>query len=79
MKPTQIRANFIIPRSEWELFRAMCGKYKAFTKDGKERTATTADVLRELIYEWMSEHQEILKDLKEALKKYELDGEGEEI
>jgi hypothetical protein len=79
MKSTEIRANFITPRNEWQLFRAMVGKYKAFNPDGKERTATAADVLRELIHDWMFEHKDILKQMTEDLKKYALDGEGEKI
>jgi len=75
MKSTQIRANFIIPRSEWQLFRAMVQKQKAFTSEGKERQATTSDVLRELIYDWMHENQNVLKDMTEELKKYESEGE----
>jgi hypothetical protein len=75
MKPTEIRANFNIPRSEWQLFRAMTAKFKAFNSDGKERQATSADVLRELIYDWMHENQNVLKDMAEELKKYESDGD----
>jgi hypothetical protein len=74
MKSTEIRANFIIPRDEWQLFRAMVGKYKAFTPEGKERQATAADVLRELIHEWMIEHKDILKQMTEDLKKYDEEG-----
>lgn len=77
MKKNEIRANFIIPRNEWQLFRAMCGKYKAFTPEGKDRQATAADVLRELIYEWMLEHKDLLKNMTEDLKKLGLDEEGE--
>jgi hypothetical protein len=75
MKPTDIRANFLIPRNEWRLFRAMVQKYKAFTSEGKERQATTSDVLRELIHDWMIEHKDVLKDMTEEMKKYESEGE----
>lgn len=67
----------MMPRSEWQLFRAMTAKLKAFNSEGKERQATTSDVLRELIHDWIHEHQDVLKDMTEELKKYELDGEGE--
>ena len=75
MKSTQIRANFIIPRDEWQLFRAMVGTFKAFDSKGKTHQATTADVLRELIHDWMFEHKDVIKTLSEDLKKYALDGE----
>jgi hypothetical protein len=75
MKSTEIRANFNIPRSEWQLFRAMVGKYKAFTPHGKECQASSAHVLRELIHDWMFENQHLLKQMTEELKKYESEGE----
>jgi hypothetical protein len=75
MKSTEIRANFNISRNEWQLFKAMSAKFKAFTPQGNSVQANSSSVLRELIFDWIHEHQDVLKDMTEELKKYESDGE----
>ena len=63
-----IRANFNIERDTWLIFKTMCAKLKA-VEHGKERQATASDSLRELIYDWIIEHENLLNEVLEDLKK----------
>ena len=63
-----MRANLNIERDTWLIFKTMCAKLKA-VDEGKERQATATDVLKELIYEWIMEHENLLDDVLEDMKK----------
>ena len=63
-----MRANFKIERDTWLIFKTMASKLKAI-ENGKQREATATDVLKELISEWITQHESLLKDVLEDLKK----------
>jgi len=63
-----IRANFNLERDAWLIFKTMSAKLKT-VEHGKERSATATDVLRELIYDWITEHESLLNDVLEDMKK----------
>jgi hypothetical protein len=63
-----MRANFNIEKDTWTIFKTMCSKLKAIEK-GKERQATATDVLKELIFEWITEHENLLNEVLEDMKK----------
>jgi len=63
-----MRANFNIERNTWTVFKTMCAKLKA-VEHGKERSATATDILKELIFEWITDHENLLNEVLEDMKK----------
>lgn len=63
-----MRANFNIERETWLIFKTMCGKLKA-VEHGKRRQATATDVLKELIFDWITDNENLLNEVLEDMKK----------
>jgi hypothetical protein len=64
LKKDNIRATFLIPRDEWQVYKAILGTFKAFNVNtGRTNPATPSDDLREYIYDFIGKHQDRLKTL----------------
>jgi hypothetical protein len=64
-----VKADFNIDNDTWIIFKAMTSKLKVTDKDGRKRQATASDVLRELIFEWITDNSELLNDVLKHLQK----------
>ena len=65
---SKMKANFNIEKDTWIVFKTMCSKLKAI-EHGKERSATATDILKELIFEWITDHENLLNEVLEDMKK----------
>jgi hypothetical protein len=65
----KIRATFLIPRDEWEIFKLICARYTC-SWGGKERTCTASDELREHILIFIQNEQN-RKHLQSLIEYYE--------
>jgi len=70
-KKDNIRATFLIPRDEWEIFKLIVGRHRVYDREkGVTRQATASDKLREDILVFIDEQQEDIKALIGELEQY---------
>ena len=65
------KANFRIPREEWEIFKLILARHRAYDMEtGKVRQATASDKLREDILVFIDKQQEDIQALIEETEQY---------
>lgn len=73
-KKDNIRATFLIPRDEWEVFKLICARHRAYDMDtDKMRQCTASDKLREDILVFIDEQQDDIRALIAEIEQYNPD------
>lgn len=71
LKPNVTRVNILMPTDEYQVFKLIVGKHRAFDEDKNTmRTATVSDVIREFILEYIGEQKEHIPELIAEVEKH---------
>jgi hypothetical protein len=70
-KSKMFKANFRIPREEWEIFKLILARHRAYDMEtGRLRQATASEQVRDDILVFIDKHQEDIAKLIEEIEQY---------